>query len=359
MNKFQVSSFKFQAILFAIVFLAVSCSPFKPPTTAGVAKTINGGVDWTAQNSLKSGQGSLATLDVAKLDFDPKNKEIVFVSGYNDGLYKSEDSGVTWTRILSKIFTYDFAIHPFDSNIIYSAGTFADKGRVVKTTDGGKSWEEIYSEAANAVTVRSVALNPVQANQIMLGNSSGNLVLSQDAGKSWKLVKTFEDRINRVLWQNGKVYVLVRGKGLYRSTNLESGEFVDLTADLTKQKYFFDNFSGMSEQVFNQVFIDKTSGSLIYLTAGRGLFKTVDEGKTWEKLNLPGKHNSDLPVRAITLAKTSSNVVLVSVGTVVYRSTDGGKSWQTQEVVSSGFVNYLLIDPQLPQIVYAGNYVSK
>ena len=185
----------------SLVFLAVSCNPFKQPSLSGVAKTTNGGADWVASNALKdAAEGSILALNVAKMDFDPNNRQTVFVSGYNDGLYKSLDSGGTWARILGKILTYDFAIHPFDSNIIYAAGYFADKGRVVKTTDGGKSWEEVYSEAAVSVSVRSVALNPSQPNQVIIGNSAGSVAKSNDGGITWKLIKNFEDRINRIYW---------------------------------------------------------------------------------------------------------------------------------------------------------------
>jgi len=350
---------KILAVIPSIIFLAVSCNPFGQAKLSGVAKTTNGGADWTVANAIKDSQGTIGALNVASMDFDPKNRETVFVSGYNDGLYKSEDSGGSWSRILSKIFTYDFAIHPFDSNIIYAAGYFADKGRVVKTTDGGKSWEEIYSEAAPTVTVRTVALNPSQANQVVIGNSAGTLIRSNDAGISWKLVKSFEDRINSVFWQNGQVYVLVRGKGLFKSSNLETGEFIELTESLTKAENFLQNFTGLNEQSFNQAYIDRLSPNLIYLTAGKGLFKSLDEGKTWQKLSLPGKQTGDLPARAVAVARASSNIVFVSVGTVVYKSTDGGQNWQTQNVNSSGYVNYILVDPQLPQVVYAGNYVSQ
>lgn len=346
-------------ILLPIIFLAVSCNPFKQPPVSGVLKTTNGGVDWIASNSIKDAEGSIVGLNVAKMDFSPKKFETIFVSGFNDGLYRSEDSGATWQRILSKILTFDFALHPFDENIIYSAGYFAEKGRVVKTIDGGKSWENVYTEALDKVSVRSIALNPNQASQIVLGNSAGNLVKSNDSGITWKLVKTFEDRINRVFWQNGQVYVLVRNKGLFKSINLENGEFTDLTLSLTKTANFLENFSGLNEQSFNQAYIDKTSPNLIYLTAGKGLFKTTDEGKSWQKLNLPGKHNSDLPVRAVAVSKTSANIVYVSVGSVIYKSTNGGEAWQTQSAPSTGFVNFILIHPSLPQIVYAGNFVSQ
>ncbi len=313
-----------------------------------------------ASNALKdAAEGSILALNVAKMDFDPNNRQTVFVSGYNDGLYKSLDSGGTWARILGKILTYDFAIHPFDSNIIYAAGYFADKGRVVKTTDGGKSWEEVYSEAAVSVSVRSVALNPSQPNQVIIGNSAGSVAKSNDGGITWKLIKNFEDRINRIYWQNGQVYVLVKSKGLFKSTNLDAGEFTELTLSLTKSDNFLENFTGLNEQSFNQAFVDKISPGLVYLTAGKGVFKTTNEGASWQKLNLPGKHNAGLPARAVAVARASSNLVFVSVGTVVYKSTDAGQSFQTQEVPSSGFVNYILIDPEAPQVVYAGNYVEQ
>ena len=169
--------------------------------------------------------------------FDPNNRQTVFVSGYNDGLYKSLDSGGTWARILGKILTYDFAIHPFDSNIIYAAGYFADKGRVVKTTDGGKSWEEVYSEAAVSVSVRSVALNPSQPNQVISAIAPAVWQKAMTAELP-EINKNFEDRINRIYWQNGQVYVLVKSKGLFKSTNLDAGEFTELTLSLTKS----DNF---------------------------------------------------------------------------------------------------------------------
>lgn len=358
-GQFSKSIFRNLAAISSIVFFAISCNPFKQPPVSGVAKTTNGGTDWTTANVIKDSQTTLASLNVAKMDFDPKNHETVFASGFNDGLYKSEDSGASWGRILSKILTFDFAIHPFDSKIIYAAGYFAERGRVVKTVDGGKSWEEIYSEAQNSVSVRGIALNPAQANQVVIGNSAGDLVKSNDGGISWTLVKKFEDRINRVYWLSGQVYVLVKEKGLFRSTNLDAGGFTELTASLTRSADFLQNFIGLGEQSFNQVYVDKITPSLIYLTAGKGVFKTTDEGASWKKLDLPGKHNSDLPARAVAVANVSSNIVFVSVGSVVYKSVNGGQTWQTQEVKSSGFVNYILIDPQLPQIAYAGNFVAQ
>jgi photosystem II stability/assembly factor-like uncharacterized protein len=345
--------------ILSFIFLAASCNPFKQPQIAGVAKSTNGGVDWQAANATKENLGSVAGVNVAKMDFDPQNREVVYVSGFNDGLYKSTDSAGTWERILSNIWVFDFAIDPFDSKIIYAGGYFGDKGSLVKTRDGGKSWEEIYSEATPQVSVRGVAINPNNTNQIVIGTSAGGVIKSNDGGLTWKLVKNFGERVNRVYWQNGQVYVLVKTKGLFKSSNLDGGEFADLTQSLTKSDNFYQNFIGINDQSFNQAYIDTLAPGLIYLTAGKGVFKTVNEGQTWQKLALPGNYDVNLPARPVTVYKQSSNIVMVGIGNVVYRSADGGTTWQTQKVNSLGFVNYILIDPQLSQIVYAGNFVSQ
>ena len=185
--------------------------------------------------------------------------------------------------------------------------------------------------------------------------TSGSVVKSADGGISWQLANNFSDRINRVLWQNGNVYVLNKTKGLFKSSGF-ADNFTDITESLSK------TFS-LNNTTYNKDIIDSFRKSLWIFYAGfnlcynqQGVFKTVDEGKTWEKQNLPVKPDES-EAKAISIAPSSSNIVYSSVGATIYKSTDGGVTWQTQSITSAGFINYILIDPQLPQIVYAGIYV--
>lgn len=95
----------------------------------------------------------------------------------------------------------------------------------------------------------------------------------------------------------------------------------------------------------------------MYLTTDKGLYKSVNEGQTWTLLNLPVKDYGLYGAYAVAVAKTSSNIIFTSVGSTIYKSTDGGNNWQTQRVVTGNLVYYILIDPQLPQIAYAGVYI--
>lgn len=339
-----------------IALLSAGCNFFQTPPAAGVVKTVNGGVDWQFSNVISGSKTeSLAGLNISKLDFDPQNRETVYAGSFSGGLFKSTDSGASWSRILSKIFVYDFIVSPVDSKTIYVAGSFNDQGKVLKTQDGGATWTDAYNEATKANPVRAIAFNPSTSNQLIIGTDSGNLVKSADSGLSWQLSHSFNNRINKVLWQQDGIYVLLKDKGLFKSSAGDSN-FQDLTPSLGKSSTF--DFSYDNTLSYNQNYVDPFSTSLIYLTTSRGIYKTVDSGQNWNLLPLPVQSTAS-NARSIAVAKSSSNIVYTSVGPVIYKSTDGGQTWQTQAIVTVGYIDYILIDPALPQIAYGGVYVAQ
>ncbi len=356
----QLPGQKYGQLLAVAIFslLAAGCNPFSQTLPGGIAKSVNGGVDWQFANAIKnaSNGASMASLNISRLAFDPNNRQVVYAGSYTDGLYKSEDAAATWTNILSRIAVYDLATDPNNSKILYAAGFYAGHGRVLKTTDGGASWNQIYNEASANNAVRSVAVDPDNSNYLAIGTSLGSVIKSADGGQTWQLAKNFNDKVNRILWRNGNLYVLLKGQGLFLSADL-ANNFTEITASL-KKTYNVVGLSYTSTAInsFNQVYVDSDSANLIYLATDRGLYKTLDGGTTWNLLNLPVQPNQS-NTQTAALARSSSNIVYTSVGATVYKSLDGGQSWQTQGINTAGYINFLLVDPQLPQIVYGGIYV--
>ncbi|MCL5666634.1 MAG: hypothetical protein M1383_02590 [Patescibacteria group bacterium] len=345
-------------LISAIFLLSAGCNIFQKAVPAGVVKTVNGGADWQFSNAVAGGKNAtISGLDISKLAFSPQNRETVFAGSYNGGLYKSQDSAASWANILSKIAVYDFAISPADEKVIYAAGYFGNQGKVLKTSDGGGSWQEIYNDPTGQNAVRSLALNPANPNQITIGTSSGNIIRSDDSGISWRLVANFSDKVNEMSWQNGSLFVLLSTKGLFKSSSTP-GSFDDLTANLSKPSY--SNYAAPSETIsaFSQFYADSLSANLMYLTASNGLYKTVDGGRTWQKMALPVKQDSNAAV-SVAVSNASSNIVFTNIGSTIYKSTNGGGTWQTQSLATTGYVNYILIDPVLPQIAYAGIYAAQ
>ncbi len=338
-----------------MALVSAGCSLFSQPVAAGIAKSTSGGVDWQFANKLVDVKnGSLSQEPISELVFDPYNAEHVYAGSYSSGLYKSEDAGNSWKQILSKIGVYDIAISPLDSKVIYVAGFFGDRGKVLISKNSGGSWDEIYNEEDARNPVRSIALNPNNPQDVIIGLTSGNLVKSSDAGQHWRLLTNFNDRVNRVRWQGNSVYVLLLNKGLQKS--VDGGQtFQDISTVLASSRDFVGvPVSGPTVGNFNRMAVDLTNPSIIFLTANAGLYKTVDGGGSWISLtNLPLKDRS-VPLRAVSIAPGSSNTVYASAGATVYKTVDGGNSWQTESVHTTGFVNSILVHPQLPQVVYVG-----
>ncbi len=58
------------------------------------------------------------------------------------------------------------------------------------------------------------------------------------------------------------------------------------------------------------------------------------------------------------MAPSSDSVVYASAGADIYKSVDSGATWQAEDTHAKGFINTILVHPQLPQQVYAGIYTK-
>jgi len=347
-------------IICALSLTAASCDLF-PAKTAGVLKTSNGGVDWQASNALKTADtetlGTIAGLSFSKLAFDPQATEIMYASSYNAGLYKSADGAATWEQILGQIPVIDFVIHPQDSKTIYAAGYFENRGRALITRDGGKSWNAIYTAATNNSAVRSIALNPNAPEQVAIGLSQGEFILSGDGGATWRLAQSYNDRINKIIWTNEGLYVLVKGTGLYKS--IDGGNSFQLVTSSLQSAGDISSLSifGTTITSYNQLAISPNTFGKMYLTTNLGLYRSNDGGLSWQFVSMPLRQQSLAP-SAIAIAPSSDNVVYVSAGSIIYKTTDGGITWLNADTKITGLVNALLVDPNLPQVAYAGVFAQ-
>ena len=126
--------------------------------SGGVWKTINSGTTWTP---LFDGQ---SVYSIGCVTIDPTNPATVWVGtgenvggrhvGFGDGIYVSYDEGKTWknkgltqSEHISKII-----VHPSDPNVLWVAvqGPLWSKGGergLYKSTDGGDSWKKTLGDA--------------------------------------------------------------------------------------------------------------------------------------------------------------------------------------------------------------------
>jgi photosystem II stability/assembly factor-like uncharacterized protein len=234
-----------------------------------------------------------------------------------------------------------------DPRIIYVG---AAGGGVWKSINGGASFKPVfdkYAQSIGAITIDQAHPETVWVgtgeswtrNSASIGNG---LYKTTDAGDTWKRVGLENsERIARVVIdpKNSDI-VYAAATGHLWDSNEERGVFKTTDGGKTWQKALFvDKDTGCADLA-----IDPQEPSVVYAAMwqfrrkpyfftsggpGSGLYKSTDAGKSWKKLtkDLP---EGDLGRIALAVAPTRSNRVYAVVEAkknAIYRSDDLGESW--------------------------------
>jgi len=100
---------------------------------------------------------------------------------------------------------------------------------------------------------------------------------------------------------------------------------------------------------FHAMAVSKSDPNTIigFDSAGRGLFKTIDAGKTWETLQYPEY------VSALAISPNDSQIIFAGTGKGIFQSTDAAKTW-TQLDEYKG-INILALAFDENGVLYASN----
>lgn len=129
---------------------------------------------------------------------DPHNRNVIYAGTQGDGVLRSSDGGRTWQPAgLSGQVIKSIAVSPCEPGTVY-AGT--RPALIFVSRDQGAHWEELsafrrifsrrfwFSPAESPFIgyVQGIALSPTDPNVIVAGIEAGAVVRSTDGGKSWQ-----------------------------------------------------------------------------------------------------------------------------------------------------------------------------
>jgi len=238
-----------------------------------------------------------------------------------------------------------------DPDIIY-AGTAS--GGLWKSRSGGIDWEPIFENEVTA-SIGAVAIQQSNPSVIWVGTGEGNprnslnggygIYKSLDGGRSWKSMGLEETRhIHRVVIHPDNpdiVYAAAIGspwgeheqRGVYRTT--DGGK--------TWEKILYANErTGAADLVMDPKNPNKLFAALwehkrdpwFFTSGGKGsgLHVTYDGGDTWQEItDKDGLPKGDLGRMGIAIAPSDPDVVyalIESKNNALYKSTDGGVNWK-------------------------------
>lgn len=252
----------------------------------------------------------------------------ILLMGTHHGLFKSNDDGKTFTKIDMKgdINSDDFMNFAYDPNTktLFAGGH--DLG-VVKSTDGGTSWTKTDS-GVKGTDIHALAINPLDTNRLYAYSVGNGIFGTKDGAKSWYRI------------DDGPTNPSVRAFG-YMATpsSMDRSMKTDKTTNIGylwagTSGGLFSSFAcfcgwtktnGISDNATIYTLApDPVNRSTMFAGTKDGIYKTIDEGKTFNKVN-----SEITDMAAITFDLNNPKILYaVASGGILYKSEDSGNSWR-------------------------------
>lgn len=266
---------------------------------------------------------------------------------------------------------------PGDPTTYYFGAT---GGGVWKSTDGAITWSSIFDKDG-APSIGSIAVSASDPNVVYVGTGEacirGNIShgdgvwKSVDAGKTWKNVGLKDSRaIGRVIINpRNPDIAFVAALGHPFGPNTERGVFRTQDGGKTWERVLYLNENtGAIDVAFNPenpniLFAAlwearRTPWNLSSGGPGSGLYRSIDGGSTWKRLSegLPKGPYGRIGVAAAADSERIYAIIEAKEGGL-YRSDDGGDKWQLVNGSHSlyqrpWYYMHVIADPQDADTVY-------
>lgn len=253
----------------------------------------------------------------------------------------------------------DIAIHPKNNNIWYVA---VGSGGVWKTVNSGTTWKPIF-DAQESYSTGCVTIDKNNPNIVWVGTGENiggrhvgygdGIYLSKDGGSSWKNMGLKESHhISKIIIhpENSNI-IWVAAQGPLWSKGGERGLYKSVDGGKTWKKTLGDSeWVGVTD-----ILIDPRNANRLYAATwqrhrnvaaymgggpGTAIYKSEDGGVTWEKLS-KGLPTSNMGKIGLAISPQKPDVIYAAIELDrrtggVYKSTDRGASWTKQSDAVSG-----------------------
>jgi photosystem II stability/assembly factor-like uncharacterized protein len=358
---------------------------FAGAASGGVWKSEDGGTRFKPVFDEQSVQS------IGAVALDPQNSKNVWVGSgeawtrnsvsVGDGVYKSMDSGETWSRagLPNSERVAQIVVSPKNSDTVYAAvpgplwSDSPDRG-LYKTTDGGKNWNLVLKGANLSTGASTIALDPTDPNRMFAGlwdfrrkgwefRSGGNgpdqpsgsgLFRSADGGTTWTEL-TPENSKGFPKKPYGRIAVAIapsNAKRVYAFVeSTDSALFVSDDGGLTWDKRDKSTWMVWRPFYFALLVVDPKNPDRVFKTDG-ALIVSEDAGKSFAVVGgFQGAHGD---VHDVWIDPTNPQTVFAGDDGGIWYSYNGGSKWWKGENLPVSQFYHVSVDDSDPYRVYGG-----
>ena len=284
------------------------------------------------------------------------------------GVYKSVDGGKSWKKILfanNQAGAVDLTLDPNNPRIIYastwrvqrtpySLSSGGDGSALWKSTDSGETWTEISKNEGfpkDTLGIIGVTVSPKNSNRvwaIVENKEKGGLYRSEDGGKKWTRVNE-ERKLRQRAWYYTRVYADTEDEDIVYVLNV---------------RYHKSTDGGKTFNTFNaphgdhhDLWIAPENSQRMIIGDDGGAQVSFDGGETWSTYyNQPTAQfyrvttDNAFPYRIYVAQQDNSTI------RIHHRSDDNSIGEDDWEPTAGGESAHIAIDPTNNDIVYGGSY---
>jgi hypothetical protein len=356
---------------------------FRGSYGVGILKSVDGGVNWTSSKAFTNS----SIKGVQEIIIDPVTPANVFAAT-SDGVYRSTNSGGSWTLIHTVIMAMDICIEPGNANVLYVAdGDFGSTGSGVYKCTNALAATPTFTQLAGgfptslngriALSICPNNFNLIFASVGKIPGSSGGtagttygLFKSTDAGATWAATTQPQlagtNYIQNQGWYSHDVIVAPTtvntvyvseidmckstngGSTFSQITDWSDWNFNNTTVGATSEGTLSDYVHADQHHLYFSPF-DATYKTVFVVCDG-GVFKTIDAGVNFTGLN--GGLMTTQIYHNMSTSATSNSYMLCGLqdnATLWYQGSAGCKR------VTGGDGFYTVIDPTNDQTCF-GTY---
>lgn len=323
-------------------------STYYAATTEGFWMSVNGGKSWALTTQ--------RNLEINSIAVHPEMPNRVYIGTNNYGVMVSNDSGrsfVPTNDSFTSRFTYSIVPDHQQPNRLYAAtrNIATGGGFFFVSNDRGATWAPSKSIDVNRVSPFAILQDRKNGSLMYLGTNLG-IFRSLDRGVSWlplptiKLPVTTKKPVKAPVKQPVKKGAAAKTPVVTAATAVPVVKMVGSINEKVKVLAFTE---------------DGRNG--IFAGTDKGLYRSYDIAKGWEKLNLGAGINDN--VFALHVSPARPGTIWVGTATSgVMVSHDDGKTWAKAGGAADGVpISSIASDPERPDFIYVGTsqtfYISK